>query len=74
MGDVPQGGGRIQREPVERRSCRGQSLPLGPVQDLGYLACSCVSLGPHTALRLFFKNVLPIYKNREFFCFFNPDF
>lgn len=23
----PEGGGRIQREQVERRSCRGQSLP-----------------------------------------------
>lgn len=47
----------------------GRASPLGPVQDLGYLACSCVSLGPHTALRLFLKNVLPIFKNRDFFFF-----
>lgn len=54
MGEFPEGGGGSQQEQVERRSCRGQSLPGGPVQDLRNLACSWVSLGPHTALRLFF--------------------
>lgn len=29
MGEFPEGGGRIQREQVVRRSCLGQSLPAG---------------------------------------------
>ena len=29
MGEFPEGGGGSQQEQVERRSCRGQSLPAG---------------------------------------------
>lgn len=42
-------GSRWRGDPAARRAS-----PLQPVQNLGYLACSCVSLGPQTALRLFF--------------------
>lgn len=47
-----------------------QSLPVGAGGRPQYLACSCVLLGPHTALYLFFKNYCQCLKAQGFFFFF----
>ena len=60
MGDVPRGGRRIQRELVERGYCRGQRLPLGPVQDRGYPACSCFTWSPYSSSSVFLKYIANI--------------
>lgn len=57
-------GGRWVAGPKE------QSLPVGAGGRPQYLACSCVLLGPHTALYLFFKNYCQYLKAQGFFFFF----